>query len=247
MYDKLKIIFLLFLFISVLFLNCKTTNPVQELIRTDLQHVPEYTIILEDMDQKGFFSKDYFHKYKILTGTGDTTNFGVNERVTDWINVPGRFYQQNEQYLGMAIASKVPGGEIIQTANPPGYQYIGDSRYGEWRTDERGNSFWEFYGKYALFQNLLFGSSTPGLLDNRRIERGDFESYRRSREQNRPFFGRNNEYGTWGTQTEKNKPSFFERNKQRMAQRRADFSSRVRSKIGRSSSFRSSRSFGRGK
>lgn len=247
MHDKLKLIFLLFLFISVLFLNCKTSSPVQEIIRNDLQSVPEWTIILEDMDQKGFFSKDYYHKYKILTGTGDTTNFGLNERVTDWINVPRRFYQRNEQYLGMAIASKVPGQEANYMATPPGYQYVGDSRYGEWRTDERGNSFWEFYGKYALFRDLLFGSPTSGLFDTRRIDRDDFDSYRRSKDQNRPFFGRKNEYGTWGTQTEKTKPSFFERNKQRMAQRRADFSSRVRSKIGRSSSFRSSRSFGRGK
>lgn len=247
MRDKFKLLFLLFVLTSVLFINCKTSNPVQELIQTDLKNVPEWTVILEDMDEKGFFSKDYFHKYKILTGTGDTTNFGVNERVTDWINVPRRFYQRNEQYLGMALASKVPGQETNQTATPPGYQYVGDSRYGEWRTDERGNSFWAFYGKYALFRDLLFGSSTTGLFDNRRIERSDFDSYQRSREQNRPFFGRNGEYGTWGTQTEKTKPSFFERNKQRMAQRRTDFSSRVRSKMGKSSSSRSSRSFGRGK
>ncbi|MBN2092062.1 hypothetical protein JW964_20760, partial [candidate division KSB1 bacterium] len=169
MNNKFNLIILLILTGSALFVNCKTSSPVQELIRTDLQNVPEWTIILEDMDEKGFFSKEYFHKYKVLTGSSDTTNFGVNERVTDWINVPSRFYQRNEQYLGMAIASKVPGQEANQTATPPGYQYVGDSRYGEWRTDERGNSFWEFYGKYALFQNLLFGPSTSGLLDRRRI------------------------------------------------------------------------------
>jgi hypothetical protein len=247
MNDNVKYIFLLFLVISTLFFNCKTSNPVENLIQTDLQGVPEWSIILEDMDEKGFFSKEYFHKYKILTGSGDTTQVGMNEKVTDWINVPRRFYQRNEQYLGMAIASKLPGQETSQTATPPGYQYVGDTRYGEWRTDERGNSFWEFYGKYALFRSLLFGSPTTGLFDNRRVERDDFDSYRRSKEQNRPFFGRKGEYGTWGTETEKAKPSFFERNKQRMAQRRTDFSSRVRSKMGRSSSFKSSRSFGRGK
>lgn len=238
----------LFLLAFILFTTgCSSTSPVQRIIKDDLANVPEWSIILEDMKEEGFFSTNYFHKYKILTGTGDTTQNRFNERTTDWIEVPSGFYHENETFLGMVLASKVPNQKLSTTPTPPGYQYVGNPQYGRWRQDNRGNSFWEFYGKYALFRDLLFGSSTGGLFGGRNIYRDDYHSYRRYTDSGRPFYGRRGEFGTYGTMTEKTKPSFFERKKARMAQRKRSFSSRARSKMGRSrrSSYSRSRSFGK--
>ena len=244
-FSKFNKLLLLMVIISI---TCGTTNPVQRIIKQDLQKVPEWAIILEDMKEEGFFSRDYFHKYRILTGTGDTTQAQFEERVTDWIEVPTSYYRQNENYLGMTLASKLPGQNPNRTAIPPGYQYVGDQRYGRWRQDDRGNSFWEFYGKYALFRDLLFGSGTPGLFGGgRRIFVDDYQSYRRSVDNGRPFFGRSGQYGTYGSTTTQTKPSFFERKKTRMQERKSAFSQRVQSRMGRSSRSSVSRSFGRGK
>lgn len=38
-----------------------------------------------------------------------------------------------------------------------GGQYIGNPHYGQWRTGSNGFSFWEWYGMYALFDNLTGG------------------------------------------------------------------------------------------
>lgn len=237
-------IFLSFLFI----IGCGTTNPVQKIIKDDLKDVPEWSIILEDMKEEGFFSTDYFHKYKILTGTGDTTQARFKERTTDWIEVHPRFYEENQNFLGMTLASKMPNQQANTTPAPPGYQYVGDQRYGRWRTDSSGNSFWEFYGKYALFRDLLFGSGHRGIFGGGRgIYMDDYQSYRRYSQNRRPFFGRKGEYGTYGSNTAKAKPNFFARKKANMAQRSSNFSNRVTSRMGRSSSSRSSRSFGSGK
>ncbi len=38
----------------------------------------------------------------------------------------------------------------------PGSYLVGNPRYGEWRRDSSGNSFWAFYGQYALMRDLFF-------------------------------------------------------------------------------------------
>lgn len=37
----------------------------------------------------------------------------------------------------------------------PGSYLVGNPSYGNWRTDSRGGSFWEWYGKYAMFRSVL--------------------------------------------------------------------------------------------
>lgn len=227
---SISILIMVLCFAWLLCMNCRRANPVQQIMR-DLKDAPEYSVILDDMKEEGTFFPDYFHKYKIVQ---DTT-----ERATDWKEVPERFYRQNQNYLGMALIAKTRDG-INNSPAPPGYHYIGDPRYGRWRTDERGHSFWEFYGKYALFRDLLFGAGS--LFGRRNVYRNDYDDFRRSTNYGRPYYGPRNEYGTAGSYTQKSKPSFFERRKALMRQRRTDFASRARSRMGRSrrSSYRSS-------
>jgi len=37
----------------------------------------------------------------------------------------------------------------------PGSYLVGNSNYGSWQKDSSGSSFWQFYGQYALFRDLL--------------------------------------------------------------------------------------------
>ncbi len=43
-----------------------------------------------------------------------------------------------------------------------GSQYIGNPAYGHWTQDNQGNSFWEWYGKYAVFSSLFNSPSYYG-------------------------------------------------------------------------------------
>jgi len=200
-------------------------------IKRALKQVPTYSIILEDMKEEGNFFPHYFHKYRVVTPkeTG----------LTDWLDVPKDFYKINETFLGMTLLAKNDGKES-SSVSPPGYQFVGDSKYGRWREDSRGGSFWEFYGKYALFTSLLGGWYRP-------IYRDDYRSYRRYRARNVPYFGRNRAYGTSGSIARQNKPNFFSRRLKREQMRKASFSDRVKRKSGRSKTSYRSRAGGLGK
>lgn len=200
-------------------------------IKRALQKIPTYSVVLEDMNEEGNFFPNYFHKYRVVTPkeTGST----------DWLEVPKDYYKINETFLGMTLLAKKDGKED-SSVSPPGYQFVGDSRYGRWREDSRGGSFWEFYGKYALFSSLLGGWYRP-------IYRDDYRSYQRYSARNVPYFGRNREYGTSGSIARQNKPNFFSRRLNRERIRKASFSDRVKRKIGRTKTSFRSRTGGLGK
>jgi hypothetical protein len=141
----------------------------------------------------------YFHKY-LLEQEGET-------RETDWEPVEPDVYDANFEYLGMAILAKPYGvfeeDRDVQAA-PPGMAYVGNDKYGEWKTDSSGNSFWSWYGKYALF-SMLFNSRPSYYGYN--SWNGWNSGYRNSR----PYFGKTQngfqQYGTSGTAV-KQSPGF---------------------------------------
>ncbi len=198
-------------------------------IKSELRDVPTFSIILDDMDERGTFSKTHYHKYRILQEGQSWT--------TDWIKVPKDYYKRYETFLGMTLASKKEG-QHNDTAGPAGYNYVGDSNYGRWQRDSSGNSFWAFYGQYRLLSDLLGGS---------RIYRRDYSTYQQYNRQNRPYFGRNNEYGTKGSVTKRQKPNFYSRREAKVRTSKASFSDRVNNRIGRTRTSVRSRSYGRGK
>jgi hypothetical protein len=223
------------MFVIVMFLmaiGCTSTPEPLETIVESLKQAPDYTIILEDMKEEGFFFTDYFHKYKIVQDG--------KEKVTDFMEVSERFYRKYQNFLGMAIFSKADN-VVDKTPAPPGYSYIGNSNYGQWRQDNAGNSFWEFYGKYAMFNSALDALSGVG---RNRFYRSDYEEYRYYKDKKIPYYGSRNEFGTNGSYTQKTNPSFFARKKALMETKKSSFSSKVNSTMGRSrsSSSRSSSS-----
>ncbi len=132
----------------------------------------------------------YYHKY-LKEENGETSETG-------WTKVDPSFYQQNLEFLGMAILSKPYGvfeQDRITQATPPGMAYVGNDQYGEWKKDNSGNSFWSWYGKYALFSHLFFFPSSS-------FGYGGWNSWNSGYRNQQPYFGKtqngNQRYGTRG-------------------------------------------------
>ncbi len=209
-------LFLLF-FVSALLISCGKRQEPLESIVLNLKGAPEYSVILADMKEEGAFSKSFYHKYKIIQGD--------KPYMSNWLRVSRNAYQTNQKFLGMTLVSKTKDGKTSNTPYPPGYQYLGNPEYGNWRQDRSGNSFWEFYGKYALMSQL-FGWG------NRSFYRNDYNAFRSSRSANRPYFGQKNEYGTGGTRAKRTNPSFFERKMAKNKAAKSRFSNRVNKRFG---------------
>lgn len=212
-------------------------SPVDEL-KAYYKDIPTYSIVLDDMKTEGAFVDSYFHKYRVvmpLQAEGaKPEQTEMKSFTTEWEEVPEGLYKKYQNLLGMTVYSKADGKEST-TAGPPGYEYVGNKQYGQWRTDSSGNSFWVFYGQYRLLSDLLGGG---------RVYRGHYDDYRRDWGQGRTYYGpKKGTYGTNGTVTKKQKPNFYER---RMA-RQSSFGDKVSSRAGRTKTGYRSRSGGVGK
>ena len=132
----------LVIFVLLSLQSCGRSRSPIERLAARFSNVPEYSITLEDMTTRGSLFAQFYHKYKVTIG----------EKVyyTDWEKVKESFYRQNENYLGMSLLSKTEDGYVTKTPSPPGYQYVGNSRYGEWRNDSSGHSMWAYYGQYMF-------------------------------------------------------------------------------------------------
>ncbi|MDA0709188.1 MAG: hypothetical protein O3B73_03145 [bacterium] len=202
-------------------------DPVIEMQRS-MASAPDYMIVLDDMREDGTFFPQYYHRYLITQGE--------RQHKSDWIEVSDSVYQKYEPFLGMALVSKTDQG-VNDAAHPPGYDRVGNPQYGQW-VNRGGSSFWEFYGQYAFMSSMLGWGSGYGM------SRGDYDQYRSSQRENRPYYGSNKEYGTQGSVTQRQKPSTFARRKAAMTQKNSSFSQKLQSRAsqGRSSFGSTSRS-----
>lgn len=228
-----KIITICFVLSLILSLqSCgKSRSPVERLAEK-LNNQPDYSIILEDMDISGSMISQYFHKYKVTTG--EKTYY------TGWEKVSKNFYRQNENYLGMSLISKTEDGYVTRTASPPGYQYVGNSHYGEWKTDNSGHSFWAFYGQYMFMSHMFNMFSTP-------VYRSHYNNYSQHRDSGKPYYGSSNQYGTNGTNTKKSNKNFFQRKMAKQKSKQMSFKDKVNQRIKRSQNTFHSRGGGFGK
>ncbi len=209
--------------------SCGASRSPIDKLTANLKNVPEYSIILEDMKVSGSFIKQYYHKYKVTISD--------EVKYTGFTRVSQQFYKSNENNLGMALLSKTADG-YIKTPSPPGYQYVGNSQYGEWRTDNSGRSMWVFFGSYMFMSHML---------GNRRVYRNDYNTYSNYRTSNRPFYGTNNQYGTNGTATKQTHKNFYQRKMAKQKMAKQSFAQKVRQRTGRSQSPFRSRGGGFGK
>ena len=133
----------------------------------------------------------------------------VNDKMIekDWQPVSEDYFWSRYENLGMSILTKPYGfyeEDSLKEAQPVGMAMVakpvvrngvakGSNQYGEWR-HSNGNSFWYYYGAYRLF---------GALAGPRRYSYNDWNSYS-GRRSGAAYYGRNNDYGTYGSRTYSN-------------------------------------------
>jgi hypothetical protein len=151
-----------------------------------------------------------------------------NAYETEWTPVSEYFFEEHVNDLGMEIATK-NDGKLTKQVAPPGYsQYVGNQKYGNWKQNSDGTSFWEFYGKYALISSMF------GLMHGPIYRRG-YMDYRGNYSGRRPYYGSTTggtrQYGTFSRHTQASRPSSYSR-----LSSSNSFKSRVNNRVSRSSS-----------
>lgn len=206
-------------------------SPVDKLIKS-MDQEKDFTIILYDMDSEGSWSPTYKHRYKVVTNkhVNDSTD-EPQSKLTDWYEVDENFFDIHVNDMGMEVAAKTDGKVSKQTA-PPGYSnYVGNSRYGQWKDDGSGNSFWAFYGRYAFMSNMI------GLMAGPVYYRG-YSDYRTNYYGSRAYYGTpTSRYGTFSAASRKANPSFHNK-----VANNSSFKNRVSSSVSRSSTAKATRS-----
>lgn len=185
-------------------------NSFQTMLNTIRSEVAQlytsWTETLSDMEiEDSGSSCRYQHQYtKVIINKDGTHKTEVN-----WQNVSESVFDANQDNLGMSMKSKPLGkfdNEATKIAQHAGYNYMAQpgqsNRYGTWKTDSSGNSFWEFYGQYMFMQQLLWGPSYY-----QPIYASDYRSYRSSYDRGRPYYGTTSSgsrrYGSSGSYTSK--------------------------------------------
>ena len=221
---KTSLLWIVWIGLSLVVVGCAAGDALERL-EGELAPYPEYSVILADMREEGTFSTDYWHQYRVTTGERGEGSDGLvyAENIRDWDRVDRRTFARYQPYLGMVILSKGADGNVDNDQHPPGYQYVGNDRYGQWRGDGRGGSFWEFYGRYALMSHMIGGFGRP-------IYRNDWNSYRDFRGRGQPYFG-SGAYGTNGTVSRQSNPNFFRRQQTRQRVQSQGFGARVRGRM----------------
>jgi len=146
----------------------------------------------DDAAEFGYtLSADYFHKYL-------TTDDGRAQE-SDWENVGEAVFEEHVDDLGMDIVAKPFGAfddEKVSKPTPAGLAFVGNPQYGRWQTDERGVSFWEWYGLYRLFGDLLGTGGHPYY-----YRRDEWDTWS-TRYRGQPYYGEDKDkkerYGTHG-------------------------------------------------
>jgi hypothetical protein len=141
------------------------------------------------------------HDWKQKVRTITTPKNGQTTSGEQWVEVSQAKYDAQKSNLGMSIEHKPLGKydvEAERVAQPAGMAYIappavGRNQYGYW-DHSGGQSFWVFYGQYALMRDLLFNH------DYRPIYRGDWDEYRTYQSRGQTYYGR--DYGTGGAATQ---------------------------------------------
>ena len=176
--------------------NVKMSNGLQKAVWDSLKINAKEKWTNSSHNSAEYWVEDWeiasFHKYIRIDGAERTE--------TDWIAVDEDDFMELYDALGMTIAAKAYGeyeSEKIEDPTPVGMEYVGNKEYGEWKKDDNGNDFWDFYLRYQMM-NLMFGGSP--------YYRTEYVTYRDSYRGRGGYYGSdsaNPRYGTRGSVTSK--------------------------------------------
>nr|MDA3898702.1 hypothetical protein [Desulfobacteraceae bacterium] len=150
----------------------------------------DYEVWIEDID----VDESYYHMYLFVEDEKQTPG--------DWEKVEGTFYDANEENLNMSILTKPLGvyeEEVIKVAMPPGFDKVGDPRYGKWvENKDTGERQWSFFQKY-LFWSMILNGNRFGRNYYSYDRYNDWNSNYRGR---KPYYGRSGgDFGSGGRST----------------------------------------------
>lgn len=229
-YTKLTLLTLLLIAVSSCGGKDKfVKNPIDDIVR-DMPTDRIFSVILYDMNVEGNFFEDFYHKYRIIE---ETTPGQPEERITDWVEVPERYFQQHVDDMGMELVHRGEDGQVVKSVSPPGYNnYVGNPQYGQW-VQRDGGSFWEFYGKYAFISSMFNMFTYPARRSYYDDYRGNYYGRGRSYYGPRTSSG-GSYYGTNSTYNRSSRPNST------WSSNRSTFKDRVNRRTSRSSSTTSS-------
>ena len=201
--------------------GCGETETPLDRLQRQLEQYREYSVTLQDMREDG-----YYHQYGVVIGEpqAGSDDLVYRDSILDFQKVGRRTFERYQAHLGMVILSKGADGVVDRDQHPPGYQQVGNARYGQWRDEGGGRSFWVFYGQYALLSHMIGGFSRP-------IYRNDWNGYRTARGRGQTYYGAGGAYGTNGSMTRQTNPNFYRRQQTRQAARSRSFGDRVSSRM----------------
>jgi len=160
--------------------------------------------ILVDMEPRG---SEYDQKIRTVRTHFENAAAKNGQTTSDekWVPVPRATFDAQKRDLGMTVEHKPAGKydtEAEHTPQPAGFAYMAppgnSNQYGYWE-NRGGQSFWVWYGQYALLRDLLFNR------DYRPLDRYEWEEYRRYRSQGSTYYGSDNgapKYGSQGSTTQ---------------------------------------------
>ncbi|MBT3206092.1 MAG: hypothetical protein HOM14_17240 [Gammaproteobacteria bacterium] len=98
--------------------------------------------------------------------SSESANFNLQE--LQLINSGADVYEFNNGLADVVNTLASLSGNVLPAVDVPAYQQesaqksnalVGNPSYGNWKQDSSGRSFWEWYGMYSLFSNVLGGRS----------------------------------------------------------------------------------------
>lgn len=112
----------------------------------------DFSLILADVREVGDICILSFG----LTGKPKGRDSLTNEELI--YRFPKETCSDYSPYVGKEVMAKVreEGGYRVHTdIKDPAGHFVGNPYYGRWERDSSGNSFWVWYGRYALFRDIL--------------------------------------------------------------------------------------------
>ncbi len=132
--------------------------------------------------------EEYFFKYLIIEN---------DKEREEWVKVSESEYNKYAEFEGHEIYSKPYGffnNEALNAPNPVGISTVGNPKYGEWKTDSSGQSFWAYYGQFRLLSDVIdiFAGN------NHRYSRNDYDHWNNNY-RNQKYTGSEDRYSYGGS------------------------------------------------
>lgn len=199
-------------------------DPVNDLAR-NLSRFPQYSIIVNDA-KDGFFRNTLVLESIIMERkpVGEEPSEGEGEekeKAEDLFNKNKQEYTVSQRvldryigFIGMVVSSKSADGKITgyKNAYPPGYNYIGRSRYGYWGPRHA----WIWYPSYRRYWGPYYGSHV--------VYRSNYGRYVSARGRGQAYYGPNSArptFGSRGSVTKTSRPAFYKNYQSRQSTARS--------------------------